>query len=340
MLADCYSRDTPLLPAMHQPALLLSLAARSDISSDMLLRGTGLNALALSEGRAAVSPAQLMAILGNLAKQDGQRDMAFELGQQWLPGHCGTISLALLQAPNLAEALSLLMTHQDQLYPLLGPRILVEGKELLLYWTDSVGAGALMPFLVELHMTAVSALCRWLADKPLPWRYCFNRTPPRNLAQHQVHLGSHLQFGCQQDAMVLESQWLHQPWPRSNPAAYAMLQQQLLRQGRPQYSLVQVLYDHLRAQIGNHQTLEEAATLLATSPATLKRHLAKHGTHFQAVLDLARTHESLRLMQYHGYGQGELAQYFGFHDARNFRRSFKRWTGMAASLPFSAVGVA
>ncbi|WP_269532352.1 helix-turn-helix domain-containing protein [Chitinimonas sp. BJYL2] len=70
-----------------------------------------------------------------------------------------------------------------------------------------------------------------------------------------------------------------------------------------------------------------------TSPATLKRQLARHGTHFRALLDQVRTHVSVWLMHYRGYSHEQLAEHFGFHDARNFRRSFQRWTGITPACP-------
>lgn len=68
------------------------------------------------------------------------------------------------------------------------------------------------------------------------------------------------------------------------------------------------------------------------SPATLKRHLARHGSHFQAGLDLVRAHKAIYLFQAHGYANEAVAAYLGFHDATNFHRSFKRWTGQTPQL--------
>ena len=73
------------------------------------------------------------------------------------------------------------------------------------------------------------------------------------------------------------------------------------------------------------------ANALGMSPSTLKRKLHKHGTHFQEQLDLARKHMALYLYQIKGQSNDEVAAYLQFHDATNFRRSFKRWTGLAPS---------
>jgi AraC-like DNA-binding protein len=60
----------------------------------------------------------------------------------------------------------------------------------------------------------------------------------------------------------------------------------------------------------------------------LKRQLLRHHTHFQAELDQVRTHVALWLFQARRLDNEAAAAYLGFHDAANFRRSFKRWTGI------------
>ncbi len=65
--------------------------------------------------------------------------------------------------------------------------------------------------------------------------------------------------------------------------------------------------------------------------ATLKRKLGKHDSHFQEQLDLVRKHVALYLYRVKGYSNDEVAAYLQFHDSTNFRRSFKRWTGLSPS---------
>ena len=45
-----------------------------------------------------------------------------------------------------------------------------------------------------------------------------------------------------------------------------------------------------------------------------------------------RTHVTLHVMCTRGYNNEQIAAYLGFHDANNFRRSFKRWTGLTPSM--------
>jgi len=325
------------IEAQHQPALVLDYALSRDADPVALLRGTGLPpladgaALAALTGR-AVTPLQYLQLLDNAMRLLDSADTSFMLGQQMLPGHDGAASHALLHAPTLRQALHILTACARRLSPLLRPRFKEEGALAVLYWTDSYGAPSQLPALVEMHMTALAALCRWLAGERLPWRFCFNRASPRHTEQHAAHLGGELRFNCYLDAMLIPSAWLDRPWPRGNATAAALALRTAERDACTPPSLLDALYDYLLERVRCAPTLDQAAADFGVSPATMKRHLARHGSHFQAELDQVRTHVALYLFQTRRADNDDVAAYLGFHDAANFRRSFKRWTGQTPAL--------
>jgi AraC-like DNA-binding protein len=321
------------IPARHQPALVLDYARSRELDErgDLVLRGTGLRNWEMPNALTALSPTQYLQLLSNVMRTLDSPDTSFMLGQQMLPGHYGALSHALLQAQNLRQALEILAVGHAQLCPLLTPRVREEGGMAVLYWTDSFGAPSQLPALVEMHMTAVTAMCRWLSGEKLPWRYCLNRSAPAHVEQHQVHLGSDLRFNCHLDAMLISPAWLDRPWPRGNGMVASVAAAEAGVEALTP-SLLTALYDYLLANIRLGPTLEHSAADFGISPATLKRHLARHGSHFQAELDQVRAHVAIQLFQMRGYDNEAVAQYLGFHDATNFRRSFKRWTGLTPSL--------
>lgn len=318
------------IAARHQPSLVLEFARNRELDARRVLAGTGLGDWELPPAHATITPRQYLQLLENVAGACGSADTSFLLGQQMLPGHFGAISHALLQARSLRHAIALLLAHPIELGPLLAPHFAEEHGQAVLYWTDSFGAGRLRGFVVEMQMTAVSAMCRWLSGERLPWRYCFNRTPPRYTEQHEVHLGQGLRFNCQLDALAIDCAWLDRPWPRGAGTA-AAIALQLDGAAGSRHSLLGGVYHYLFEHIRRGPTLEQTAAAFGVSPATFKRYLARHGSHFQAELDQVRAHVSLQLM-HRGYDNDSVARHLGYHDANNFRRSFKRWTGMTPML--------
>lgn len=328
------SSSDKCLVAQHHAMLAWENARRFELDLESLARASKLKLedFALNERR--ISPEQYLTLLQQMAKKLDATDTSFNLGQHMLPGHFGPASQALLCAKDLRQALQILLQFQTELCPLLTPRIKEENGQLILYWMDQWGAPSMLAFLVEMHMTAVTAMCRWLSERRLPWRYCFNRSRARHIEQHHVHLGLDLRFDCYLDAMIIPSEFLDVPWPRANASSAAMAIEQALAQTSKHLraeSIIPQLYDYLSLNIRCAPSLEKAAQHFECSVATFKRHLARHGTHFQAELDQVRTHMALYLFHFQEMDNEAVASYLGFHDATNFRRSFKRWTGQTPS---------
>ena len=149
-----------------------------------------------------------------------------------------------------------------------------------------------------------------------------------------MHLGENVRFGAPLDLMRLPREYLHRPWPGAALTAGQVAQQegrQQLEQLGFRAGLLDRLYGHLLAHIREPLQLESVALALGLSASTFKRKLQKHGTHFQEQLDQARKHVALYLYQVRGYSNEEVAGYLQFNDTTNFRRSFKRWTGLVPS---------
>jgi AraC-like DNA-binding protein len=323
--------DQPTIPARGLPWHVMDYALQRDALPAAIARGAGLPGGGSPPGNdALLTPLQCLQLLQNTLRELDSADSSFMLGQNLLPGADGPLASALRHAPSPRQAMEILCAWSGRLLPLLKPRLHEADGQLALYWTDSHGAPGLRAALVEMHMTAVVSLARWLGGKKLPWRFCFNRARPRHIEQHEVHLGGSLRFDCQLDAILLDAEAAREPWPGANAPVCAAALEAAGEDAAP--SLLDALYDHLLAEVRSNPTLEGASAAFGVSPATLKRHLARYGTHFVAELDQVRTHVALYLFQSRQADNDAVANYLGFHDAANFRRSFKRWTGLTPAL--------
>lgn len=336
-----YHADSAFLPARHHAVLLLEYARQREWQLPAVTRR-----LAMAD---KISPRELLDLLVEVVRADCAPDTAFLLGQAWWPGHAGAPSHALAHAADLGQALALLVEHAVTLSPLLTPRCLVGPRHTLIYWLDASGAPAQRNLLVDLHLSALVAMSRWQSGDRLPWTVCLNRPSPRDRSHLELHLGGGggLRFDCQLDGLLIGSSWLRQPWPRGQGVAAEAARRGLgMRGDEPTLSVLAALYDHLLRQLiaGADDptvpppTLEQTAAAFDASPATFKRQLSRHGTHFQAELDQVRAHLAMHLFHHRGLANDEVARQLGFHDSTNFRRSFKRWTGMTPSLLRAALG--
>lgn len=330
---SAYDRATPLLPAWHLPALVLELARSQDVDPSRLWRAAGLDPTPPA-GAAPLSPMQYLMLLGELERALDDPETAHLLGGHLLPGHFGSFSPALAQAGTLREALELLVTHASTWSPLLVPHWHEEADTAILWWTEACGLGRQRRFVVDLQTTALAAYARWRGST-IDWTFCLNRTGAGPSPQLQVHLGSRVRLNCQVDAVLIHRDALDRPWPGPVAAESAVARraaQAAARQDAAPVSLLGALYDSLLAEVQAPPSLEDCAERFGMSLATLKRRLAAEGTHYQAELDRVRSHVALCLFRFRGCDNDAVAEHLGFHDAANFRRSFKRWTGLPPRL--------
>lgn len=318
-----YELDSATLDSGWQPALLIESGMRAGIDPHRLLRGTRLFHPQCLQPGARISPMQFYQLIENTQRFLNSPDTAFLLGQQWLPGQYGNISHHLCAVNHLQESLERLIALRGALSPLVTPMMILDQHSLYLFFLESCNRSRHWSFLVESTMTSIFALSRQLHGEKLPWRFRFSYDQPAHIEQYWVHLGHSLQFGQKVDCMQLPREWATQSL--SNGTKH-----EDLISAEPPVGILDHLFHRLTEHL--HQGTpkqEQIAEELGMSTAGLKRLLKKHNTHFQQQLDQARLIYALNLMQIHNLSNEEVAERLQIHDNANFRRSFKRWTGMA-----------
>ena len=85
----------------------------------------------------------------------------------------------------------------------------------------------------------------------------------------------------------------------------------------------------VRLQLADGPRLVDIGAELHLNERTLRRHLREAGTSFQAIHDRVRLEAAEALLATPGPSIAEIGAAIGFHDPREFRRAFKRWTGRA-----------
>lgn len=326
-----YMQDTAFIPAHHLPAMMLDLAMSRNVDSHALLRGTQLFLEDMLTGHKCITPTQFLTLLENSQQLLKADDTSFLFGQRIFPGFFGPASQGLNHASNLREALIHLCHYHAILSPLCTPRYFESDSHFFIYWQNNCGANSIQEaHLVEAYMTAVVRLSADKALGMLPWRFNFSHSEPRYIEQYWVHLNEDVHFDQQLNMMHIPLEHAQASWTQSAPVSLQLAtlgsKIQLNEIGFNE-SFLDALYNYLREHIQHNVQLETVANAFKMSPASLKRKLLKHNTHFQAQLDLVRKHVALYLYQIKGYQHQEVAEYLHFNDINNFRRAFKRWTG-------------
>ena len=324
--------DSHFIIAHQQPATLMDILGSRGIDNNRLLRHTGILYEDVLQGQLAIAPNQLLKLIENSEHLYKGNDLSFVFGHRIFPGNYGSVTDALLQSANLNQALDIACSCHTLISPLITPHKIIDKDYCHIYFYDTSGSGKNQRFILETMMTAFSHLGRWNNTQKAPWRFSFNYPQPEHIEQYQVHLGPELSFNAQFCAMQLPVDYLFEKW-KEDSTAYTVARQQCLNilEQQPNcflYAVIQTLHEHIKSS----PSLESTACHFHMSPATFKRKLKKHGARFQSLQDQIRKQMALYLFQHKSYNNEQVAEYLNFNDINNFRRSFKRWTGMTPSL--------
>jgi AraC-like DNA-binding protein len=94
-------------------------------------------------------------------------------------------------------------------------------------------------------------------------------------------------------------------------------------------ALVQEVREQLERRLSYDATLERIASDLRLSARTLQRKLGELGASFQDLLEEVRKARAHTYLAETDQPVEEIAALLGYGDPANFRRAFRRWTGMA-----------
>ncbi|MDO3387282.1 helix-turn-helix transcriptional regulator [Gilvimarinus sp. SDUM040013] len=325
-------RDERYIIAHEFPAAIIELATSRDISIDKLLRGTGIFWEDYLSGELRIKPDQCLQLLLNIRRLLPEKDTAFLLGHRLYPGNFGTALNTVWFSCDLADAIDNFTCHQASLTPLLFARKSVDTEYLYLHWQNNIACGEHFSFLLEMMMTAITSLCSHLTGVGAQWEYLI----PGDIdapEQYQVNFGAKVHAKQHIAAMRIPRQFLSTPCQYANntSSTIARNQYQKQQQGTATLGFVAYIDECIRNAEAQQLSLETLAEQLSMSPATLKRKLKKHNTSFQHRYDTVRKELVIDWLTRQQLSIDEIAQRLHFHDSRNLRRAFKRWTGALPS---------
>ncbi|BFM50062.1 AraC family transcriptional regulator ligand-binding domain-containing protein [Marinomonas sp. THO17] len=331
-------RHDAYLFAHQQAVILMDLLISRGVEANYFLRKTGLFYDDVTQGKRILSPQQLAQLFDNASQPPFLEDISFIFGQRMLPGYFDSLSHCLQNSPTTLDALERLCEFACLFFPLLTPRLRQTPSHVFIEFQQAFGAispsllsseqSRATRFVKEMTITALVSYSNWLANTHLPWSISLDYAQPDHQAEYEVYLGRDRRFNGKRLSMSIAKQDLIKANPMSSPSMYKMSlteSRRALQQLDAPHSLLSLIHSILHKEVRNLPSLEDVARRLNMSPATFKRKLKRHHTHYQKLCDQVRKEVAMQLMDELGYDEGQVANYFNFYDVSNFRRSCRRW---------------
>lgn len=336
--------DDPRLSVANLPTNMLCglvlLAGELGVGCEDWFTGLRLNAQEVQNPDARVSYRQAVEVIRRALHALPLDGVGLTMGAKQNGGNFGLLGLAMKTAPNFGEAVSIGLTYQHAIGPLMdldmpSPDGGSDAGTVTVVASAPFAPADILPFLCEELFSSVLMLARELAGPEFrPLRVDLAYPAPAYTHKYAKMFECEVRFDQPYNGMVVDSRWLALPFPSYNPVT----SRQALTMCRAQLDALSLQGEttaavgrHLRPRLHENPQMADIAALLHLSERTLRRQLAEEGTRFTALHDRIRTQRALELLHDRGLTISRVGNQVGFTDVREFRRAFKRWTGYTPS---------
>ncbi|HEU4662851.1 MAG TPA: AraC family transcriptional regulator [Dokdonella sp.] len=322
---------------------LTELAKARGIACERWFAGLGLGVEQLTDPALRVSYRQASIVIRRALKALDEPALGLRVGCNETVGSFGLLGLAMMTARTFGDAMRVGIEHHRVCGSLLDVTFeaIDEGEVALAAWPRFRDPD-LLPFLCEELFASSFAVARGLVGPSFAVQRLELAYPaPAYRGDYAAFFGCELRFGAHGNRAIIDTRWLSHPLASHNPltATQALLlcRQQLANAGAHGDELVTSVEHLLRNRLREHPRLPDVARTLNLSERSLRRRLADRGCVFREIHDRVRAERALDLLQRGPLSVAEIGNELGFSDPREFRRAFKRWTGMPPQAARHAV---
>lgn len=330
--------DTRLTASVIPPNVLvhvLNHADRRGCDTHGWFSGLGLTRRQLLEPHVKVSYHQARTILLRALDTFDEPGLGLVVGREEKLGSFGLLGLLMMTSATFGEAMRLGIENHQVSGSLMDMHFEeLPGNQVALALWPRFDDPQLLPFLCEEIITSSLMLARELLGSHFTLeRVELTYAAPAHAAMYREALDAETHFGALQNRAVLCASWLGVPMPGRNPLAARqaldLCKAQLQQNRDSEQEVVSAVKQLLREHVQQQPRIAEVARWLNLSERSLRRRLAAAGRAFREIHDEVRTDHALALLRGSSMPVMAVAEATGFSDAREFRRAFKRWTGVS-----------
>ena len=194
----------------------------------------------------------------------------------------GILGFAFISSPTVRDGMAVALRYLELSFAFCIPRVRTGDDALRVDLDTSAIPVDVRDFLLGRDLAAIHTIMRELLTSPIPVRGLQLSAPaPVETAAYERLFGVVPEFGCDQDAVLLDPAFLDQPLPQANPHTLAMCEAQcrdLLTDRRGRTGYARKVREQLLAPDGVRMSMADVARRLHTTARTLHRRLHAEGT--------------------------------------------------------------
>lgn len=329
-----FSYQDKVLLMRHQVPDLLDMAKRRGANSTHLLSGTRLFEHDCHKPQYRIDAAAWLKLVAN-CQQLPSPELPFLTASALLQNPYLAVCQLINSARNLRQALTQLWYFRQQLVPYLYVQLHSSPHATRIELRPGIGLGAQQQFIADIWLSLMLQLIRHQLGSTAGTVIYVRSAASKTADAYQALWQSEVRYQQACDGIEIANRLWPQPFAGYDSSAFQNArricrQQQRLLPRRP--GVLEFAGKVLRRALPQLLSPEQLADAMALSPSALKRLLAQHHTSYSQLLDEVRNQLAVSLLTQHELSNKQLAERLGYSDEHNFRRAFKRWTGLIPSL--------
>lgn len=310
------------------------VADEQGIPCEPWFAGLRLTRAQIDDASVRVSYRQASRIVQRAMRALSLPDLGLRLGRRQNIGNFGLLGLAMMTARTFGDAVGIGMQYAPVSGGLMDLELdTSESGVVAMVAHPRAQEPQILPFLCEELFASTLMLCRGLVGANFKSRRLELTYPaPAYAAEYDALFECEVRFGMPRNRVMIDTGWMPHALPTYNPVSAQQalaLCRAMMPDGQGASEIVATVRNLLRERLQENPRLADIAADLHLTERTLRRQLSAAGFGFKEMHDQLRSERAHDLLREGQLSITQIGARVGFRDAREFRRAFKRWTGVA-----------
>ncbi|NVD08691.1 AraC family transcriptional regulator [Vibrio sp. JPW-9-11-11] len=313
-------------------ALMLEVAEQLEIDTEHLLNTLGLAEREWFSQHAQITYADKLMLFQAVNQAFDGYGLGLKCGERATLNHFGMLGFAVLSSANVEQALSIGLKYLGLNGPLFSVELSVEQGRASIVMDNVLDIGELLPFCSEFFLSALMALFAELTGSDLRDAHLtFPYVAPDYVDHYSQRFGDQLEFEQACLSLSFDASLLALPVKNQDTTQlqrYLHSCSAVCETLESPHWLPNQIKTMLYQSGGQCPNLTHIAQQYGCSESTLRRRLRAHNTSYHKLVDEARSDLAKEFLLATQLTVEEIGFRLGYSEAANFRRSFKRLTGL------------
>jgi len=324
-------------------ALMIRLCAERGISSEDLLRDSGIESSNLDSSHDFGNGEQYYKVLKNASALLGDPTFGLYYGARTTITSHGILGFAFMSSKTLRHALQLMTKYHRTLFTLIELQFEEQESNAFLRINFTTNFKSYENLLAEGIIAGFYTIFKSMFSqdinranefysnfKKTPAIVQFKQEEPEYSDFFYQILGKNVEFSKEYNQLVIPSSLLDYMLPESDPNTAKMaeqISQDILQSIEQRETYPEKVRKIIFSYKESLPTFDQVADVLHLHPRTLGRRLKQYNTSYQVILDEVRKELALEYLANPDILIDDIAYSLRFNDASSFYRAFKKWTG-------------